>query len=779
MPETRGRFTTSAGPAAFTFLLLAVLTVLAIEQLQPPAPIPASAPATDFSSARALELLKVIAQKPHPTGSPEHARVREYLVSQLAALGLDPQIQTATVTHYERKWRGPTSAATVNNIVARMAGTATTKAVMLAAHYDSVPSGPGASDDGSGTVTLLETARALKAGPPLSNDVVFLITDAEELGLLGAKAFVDEHPWAKDVGVVLNFEARGACGPSFMFETSAGNGRLVREFAKAAPHPVTSSFMYEAYKRLPNDTDLTVFKHAGLAGLNFAYVGCWTRYHTMRDNLENISEHSLQHDGSYALALARHFGNLNLNDIRGRDAVYFSLFGVTLEYSTAWAIPLAIVVLLAFSGVVALGFKKRQLSWSGVALGFLGWLAGLVMAAAIAYASWRGLRTTRFTSLLPYGMAYNSDLYAAGFIALTIAIFAALYAVLARNTAVQNLTVGALLWWAILTLLTGLFVPGGSYLFTWPLAAATIELGYLFSRKSPESEAAEALIWTLPAIVGTFLFGPLPYLMVMLVSTSALLIVIFSVALLLGLLVPHLHVMTAHKGLWLPGAAAATALGFIVTAMATRGYDAAHPRADSIFYTLNADTGKAVWATTDKSPDAWTSQFLRGQIQRSNLELFLPQETPVLEAAAPVGNLGPPEVTATDDVTLGDDRLLRLRIASPQPGGTLWVTFLGATVKEARVNGKKIAGAGADSEALKRGLFYSAVPKEGILLTLEINASDALALRVVDISRGLPEVPGFTFKPRPDDLMPRQGSFADSSTLVIKTFRHFEMRMNH
>ena len=140
--------------------------------------------------------------------------MRDHLVGQLRALGLDPQVQTATVARHEPKWRGPAVAATVKNIVARLKGTANTRAVMLAAHYDSVPSGPGASDDGSGTVTLVETARALKAGPPLRNDVIFLITDGEELGLLGAQAFVSEHPWVKDGGLVLNFEARGACGPS-------------------------------------------------------------------------------------------------------------------------------------------------------------------------------------------------------------------------------------------------------------------------------------------------------------------------------------------------------------------------------------------------------------------------------------------------------------------------------------------------------------------------------------------------------------------------------------
>ena len=147
-----------------------------------------------------------------------------------------------------------------------------TKAVILAGHYDSVSSGPGASDDGHSVAMELETLRALRSGPPLRNDIVFLFTDSEEGGLLGAKAFVEHHPLAKQAGLVMNFEARGTSGPAMMFETSEGNGRIVREFAAAAPDPITSSLSYEAYKLLPNDTDLTIFKQAGLPGLGFAYV---------------------------------------------------------------------------------------------------------------------------------------------------------------------------------------------------------------------------------------------------------------------------------------------------------------------------------------------------------------------------------------------------------------------------------------------------------------------------------------------------------------------------
>ena len=94
--------------------------------------------------------------------------------------------------------------------MARLPGTRSGgRAFLLVAHYDSVPTGPGATDNGAGVATVLETVRALKAGPALRNDVIVLLADGEERGLLGARAFVDGYPWAQEVGAVLNLDTRG------------------------------------------------------------------------------------------------------------------------------------------------------------------------------------------------------------------------------------------------------------------------------------------------------------------------------------------------------------------------------------------------------------------------------------------------------------------------------------------------------------------------------------------------------------------------------------------
>ena len=233
--------------------------------------------------------------------------------------------------------------ATCVNIVARWRGTgpAGKKALLLSAHYDSVERGPGAGDDASGVAAILESLRALKAGPAPERDVIILINDGEEAGLYGAEVFADEHPWAEDVGVVLNFDARGNSGPSFMFETSDGNGWLIEQMARALPHPMATSLTMEVYRLMPNDTDLTIYKKHGMAGWNFAFVGGLYYYHSPEDTPANLDPRTLQHQGENLLAMARHLVRLDLDDVRRDDVVYFSILQRFVAiYPMSWVVPL-------------------------------------------------------------------------------------------------------------------------------------------------------------------------------------------------------------------------------------------------------------------------------------------------------------------------------------------------------------------------------------------------------------------------------------------------------
>ena len=280
-------------PGLILVALLLGLVTWSVAALQPPAPKPADAPADEFSATRAFDHVQQIAAETHVAGSAAGERVVDDLVTTLTGLGLSTRVQNS-VGAYDFG-RGSTEMARVRNIVGFLNGSDSTGRLYLVAHHDSVENGPGGNDDAAGVSTLLETVRALTAGPQLRNDVVVILTDAEEACLCGAEAFVASHPLAASGGVALNFEARGTTGPPIMFETSRGNAGLAGVFAEAAPHPVATSFAVEVYRALPNDTDFSVLlADGGFTGLNTAYIDGAAAYHTPQDLPERMDRASLQ-----------------------------------------------------------------------------------------------------------------------------------------------------------------------------------------------------------------------------------------------------------------------------------------------------------------------------------------------------------------------------------------------------------------------------------------------------------------------------------------------------
>lgn len=447
----------------------------------PPAATPLDAPAEEFSSARAMKHLEEIARAPRPVGSVEHARVRNEVIKTLLSMGLDP-VTSSPQTIFGETSDGQT--VPLVNIVCLVPGHDTTGAVLLAAHYDSVPGSPGAADDGAAVAALLETMRALQTGPPLRNDVILLLTDGEEQGLRGAKGFVREHPWAKSVRFALNFEARGNSGASVMFETSSGNDRIVGEFGRAVDSPVSSSLAYDVYKMLPNDTDFTVFRDAGYHGLNFGFVDGADAYHADIDTIENLSERSLQHHGEQALALTRHFGNIDVGDLSGNDEVFFHLpFGVLVHYSTTFAQWSAAWILLLVFATLVHGFRRGVLTLRGVILGLLGMLSWLRVAVVAMTLLWLGhmavSRIGMLDDVLPRGESLRSPLVVLGMWNVVLALTPFVAPWRKKRERLAEPVAAALLLWSALLVLAVVRAPGTSYLVAWPLCFATIPLAWL------------------------------------------------------------------------------------------------------------------------------------------------------------------------------------------------------------------------------------------------------------------------------------------------------------
>lgn len=755
-----------------TLGLAAGLALLSIWSSSAPE-IVSNAPPTEFSSARAREYLKTIAMKPHPIGSLAHAEVREYIFGELVKMGLQPQVQKTTAVN--PRWGSAYRAATVQNIVAKIEGTANTRAVLLVAHYDAAPYSLGASDDGAAVVGLLETLRALKAGAPLKNDVIFLATDGEEVGLLGAIAFVEEHPWAKDVGVVLNFEARGDHGPSIMFQTSDENGWLIDQFAEAVPRPVANSLAADIYKLLPNDTDFTVFKQAGMHGLNFAYIEGVASYHSSRDNMANLDERSLQHHGMHALALARRFGDSDLNaSIKNTDAVYFDLFGRTLiHYSRTTALIVAIFATLITFGVTLVGLRRGLLTLSGLAWGFLALLLSMVAAALLVMLVWWSLDALASSSnSFQHGDTWTNHLYLIGFVFLAVGATAVVYTLFRRKVSVDNLANGALLWFLLLLIVSHVYFPGGSYLLVWPLLSALIVWILKFTLPPAKMSPTKlGLISVVCAAPGFILISPLIYQTFVAVGIYQTSLIVLPATLLLGLLLVNFELITSSVRWLLPAASTLAAVCFIAAALLQPDINDQQPKNNEIFYALNADTGKAVWASSDAHPDEWTSQFLPSDASAAPLTDWLPWlgGEVFLTQPAPATPLSAPEIKILDDQVGEQTRRIHMRISSAREAATLFIYF-GNEFSEAFVNGQALAKR-QDAPALQKDgmLIYSAPPRAGIDLLLTTRSSQPVSMKVVDRSFQLPELTNSPIQPRPSYIVPSPFSYSDS-TFISKSF---------
>lgn len=762
---------------------LVLFAALSVWLLRPPQPVPASAPAAEFSAYRAGADVAVVARQAHPLGSVAQAQVRAYLLRRLRALGLTPTVQEATALTAQK---GEVNAGRVQNIVARLPGHELgSKAVLVLAHYDSQPHTPGAGDDAAGIAALLETIRALRAGPPLAHDVIWLFTDGEEAGLLGARAYAaDTARLRREVGVVLNFEGRGNAGPSLTFEVSPSNGWVMQEYARAAPYPLASSLFYEAYRHLSNDTDFTPLRQAGLTGLNFAYVGGYPYYHSPADTPAHLSRASLQHQGSYLLSLVRHFASISLTQTKAPDYTFFNPLGTWLvRYPAAWNLPLTAVTIGLLLAVVALAQHRRRFGWASLLGGALAWLGGLLLMLLAG----RGLLALIAWAYPPYSIfydhaAYNALAYQAALLALGLGLLAGYYGWLARHVRPDALVGGALL--VVAGLLGGLQARAASsaFLLAWPLLAATLAWALRLrhalapAQLPPTGVASWAL--ALPAVA---LLVPTGYLLLVLFGLSPLVLLsLLFLAVLLGLLLPLLLpvlLVPASGGAlpqqrWLlPGAALVGVVVALAVGHATRQPTAEQPQQTHLFYVLDADQPQAYWLSAAARPDAWTRQLLTKPQYAPLPALFPGQAVAVLSQQAPVLALASPRVRVLADsaATPGGARHLRLLVL---PGRDLVADFRLAFSPATHLRALRVAGQPVPAEALGQplgmALTFHAPRVAGEQLVLTTDGPGPVRLLLTTRSTGLPAAPGLPALPTTVVPAPGYNCF---TTQVKKSFQ--------
>jgi hypothetical protein len=366
-------------------LLLTAIVVMigAARSFSSPEPLPADAPGDVFSAGRAELILRELLREelPHVSGTAANEVVRDRIVAQLQSFGYEAGVQ---FRYHCNPSNGMCSS--VENVFAVKEGSEGESAILLTAHYDSGWTGPGAADDGAGTAAVLEIARMMAAGEQPVNDVIFLLTDAEEQGLVGAHAFAALNPAFSKVKLVINLEARGVTGASIMFETGDGNRRLIRRLANFLDRPVANSLAYEFYQRTPNDTDFSVYRREGVIGLNFAFIAGVAAYHTPLDDLDHLDPGSLQHHGQNAWAMVSALSSSELKRLQSREnAGFVDLFALTLLHypvsiEGGLTLVLAMLVLTAIVSLHSRQLRFRFAFWSIAAV--------LVMAVSLMAGAW-------------------------------------------------------------------------------------------------------------------------------------------------------------------------------------------------------------------------------------------------------------------------------------------------------------------------------------------------------------------------------------------------------
>jgi hypothetical protein len=748
-------------------LVVAAAAMAGLASMSPPAARPASAPAGLFSAERAMGPLSVIASRPHPVGTPAASDVRATLVDALTRLGFDVSVQdTTSLTDRPTKHGYPVVAAHVRNVVARRAGTEGPPTVLLSAHYDSRELAPGASDDGYGTVVLLETARALSTLPPLRHDLILLVSEGEEEGLLGAKAFVEDSPLARDVAVVVNVDSRGDRGPGLMFQTSENGSELVETLARVAPRVTAASLSQEVYRRMPNGTDFSEWLGAGRAGLDFASIDGFERYHQTTDTVANADPRTVQQLGDQVLGLARALGDMTaLPPVSTHDDVYFDAGPVFVRYDARDALPLGILALAGTLAATIVAARRRLLTARDALAGLAAAALVPTIAALIALALvWLSARADEALVRQTLRDGVRKECLAA-FILLGAGVAWSCGAALLRRIAPLSLLAGVALHGSVLAVATAVWFPGGSFTFLWAslALAAVLVVRAMRSATSPRHQAFVVATVVAPAIA-CLILTPMAWQLgiVFGVSAAPALAAIAAAAVLPAPACVGVTAIAPQRAVAV--ALIAGGLGLLGVALATPAHDAGSPQPDSLMVAIDDDHDRAWWLSIDDHPDRWTGRVLPRDVHEPRPEIFPRQPTRLfLGGPAPAVPHRGPRVAIVADEHGGATRHLRLHLSVTPDTEAIEVLAPPAAHVTARAVEDRPFGPAGDGWL---DLVYFGPPDDG--LDLELTAlDDAIELTVVTQTPGLPAALLAPLGPRPPDLMPRVWSPMPASDMTL------------
>ena len=765
----------SAYKAIISLLVIAVALWYIFYDLYPSEITDKSTQSTEFSTLRAFDHVKNIADEPHFIGSEAHNRKRNYIVEALEALGLEVQTQQGFVFNQDGALTVP------ENIITRIPASdpaPNSKALLLLAHYDSaVHSSFGAADAASGVATILEAVRAFKAsGSSFQNDIIILFSDGEEVGLTGAELFAREHPWIDEVGLVLNFESRGSGGPSNMIvETNDGNSRLIELFGKAqGEHPLANSLMYSVYKLLPNDTDSTVFrKIADVPSFFFAFIDDHFDYHTAKDIPERLDKRSLAHQGDYLTSSLTKFSNADLTDLASKeDQVYFTVTGLGLfHYPFSWVWILYGLAFLVFLGIIMYGFKINSLSRKEVFLGFVPWFLSLILSGLSTYFGWQLILKLypEYTSIL-HGFTYNGHDYIVVFVALTLFFSFGIYQFFEDKLNPKNAMIAPLITWFIILFLLNIYLTGAAF-FLLPLVFVLLAFFLMIRFQIPSYLFLLILILPSLSIIAPFIkFFPVGLGLKMSYVSA-----IFTV-LLFGNLLPVFGYFSVKKGV--SALALLMAVAFFIKAHFNAEFDTESPQPNSLVYTLDADSNSARWNTYDQRLDPWTSPYFETYNDLSDASDYQSKySTAYSKSSEAAVTAIPASQISVDTLKASAQGLKKFRVRLNYRRNLNRIVVSETTrinFKSFTVNTKQ-ADALSDAEnayhvhknRYKNNVIdYYVVNQEPLFFEFEVDNNKSVEFIINEISFDLLSHPLLSVKQRPKEMIPKP--FVVNDAVIVK-----------
>lgn len=755
--------------ALLASLFVLGLTYYSMAALRPPRGLPADAPAGEFSAHRAIQHAFACSQETHPAGSKNNERVAEYILGQLQEMGVEAEYVKKPAIHGNHIQLRKA-------VIGRIPGKANTGAIAFSAHYDSVPYGPGATDDIGGCIAMLETARAFMNLPRMNNDLLFVFTDAEEMGGYGAAGFC-EHPLAKNIGIMNELDVRGTGGPALIYETSSDNGALIAELRKARSQgamPVSSSLMFAVYEASPFGSDFTKFRNVGMKGYNVAYINKFLWYHTMNDSPAHISPESIQHFGAHAMGIGKHFGNLDFSTINlaTQNDVYFNTLGFHMvQYPMSLNAPLAAVAIVLLVLVIVAGLFLRRVTVGGYLVSLLLFptaaipsaiLACLMLAAVFGWDNMLHLYTVKFTYIPEPRAFYFGNYYCGTFALMAIAVTGLVYVTAARRLRAENLHAAALTWFCPALVVAVLYFPGGSYVMLWPLFFGTLGLALLYCCRRHEGPGPLLLLLsTLFATPALCLAPGWQTLMWMINILGAPLLAMLTVVILLALMPLFSLLSGVPRIRALFGTMAVVALLLLGAGLVLNTPSKDRPDMDSVSYAANLDTGEAWWVSEDVAVDEWTRQFFPEEKRTAIDDIVRGKHgSHYLRNAAPVAaHLRGVRCDVLADEAVDGKRAMTLRLfAEDAPFHVNLRQTAGPQILSAELEGVALRADG-NQFSLDFDLFSDT----GYVLKLTAASGEPIVFEAYSQIYGFPEIPGIA--PRPEHIVPEPNTMRNGISL--------------